>query len=209
MNTRTIFLSLVVAVIGLWGCYPGSVSVSELDTVITIYDHEEDFSRFKTFHMPDTIVAIGDEDGESENKYDDQILEQIRQNLLATGYQSTDDIAVADLVITVEKSNSELHVGWDPCPGCWCGYWCWYPGWPWYGGGYNPYYPGGGVVYSYPIGTIFISMFDTGTEMGMNAVSPWASAFNGLISGSDSQILARIDDAIDQSFAQSPYLGTN
>ncbi len=208
MKTKTLFLSLAVAIIGLLGCYPGSVTVSELDTVLTILEHEEDFTRFKTYHMPDTIVAIGDEDGESNDKYDRQMLDQIRTNLDALGYQSVDTIN-ADIVILVEKSNSELLVGWNPCPGCWCGYWCWYPGWGW-GGGYNPYYPGGGVVYSYPIGTLFISMFDnTGTEMPMTAMAPWAASINGLISGSDSQILARIDGAIDQSFTQSPYLGTN
>jgi Domain of unknown function (DUF4136) len=207
MNTKTIFLALSMAVVGMWGCYPGTVSVSELDTVLTIYDEEEDFSRFLTFHMPDTIIAIGDEDNESNDQYDQQMLDKIRNNLIAKGYESIDDISVADLVITVEKSNSELLVGWNPCPGCWCGYWCWYPGWPWYGGGYNPYYPGGGIVYSYPIGTLFISMFDPGTEMGMNVVSPWDAAINGLLSGSDQQILTRIDKAIDQAFEQSPYLG--
>ncbi len=207
MNTKTIFLSLAVAVTAMWGCYPGTVSVSELDTVLTIYDEKEDFSRFQTFHLPDTIIAIGDENGESNDAYDAQMLEKIRNNIIALGYESVDDISVADLVFTVEKSNSELLVGWNPCPGCWCGYWCWYPGWPWYGGGYNPYYPGGGVVYSYPIGTLFISMFDTGTDMGMNVVSPWDAAINGLISGSDQQIITRIDRAIDQSFEQSPYLG--
>ena len=63
MKTKTIFLSIAVAIVGMWGCYPGSVTVSELDTVLTIYEHEEDFSRFKTYHMPDTVMAIGDEDG--------------------------------------------------------------------------------------------------------------------------------------------------
>jgi uncharacterized protein DUF4136 len=206
MNSRTILFSLFVAVVGLWGCYPGSVSVSELDTVLTLYDDQEDFSRFKTFHMPDTIVPIGEE-GDYESKYDRQILDQIRNNLLGLGYQSIDSINEADLVILIEKQNSELLVGWNPCPGCWCGYWCWYPGWGW--GGYNPYYPGGGIVYSYPIGTIFIDMFDPGTEMDMNLVAPWVASFSGLISGSDQQILDRIDRAIDQAFAQSPYLGTN
>ena len=207
MKIKSIFLALTVSVIGMWGCYPGSVTVSELDTVLTIYEHEEDFSRFKTYHMPDTIVPVGEE-GDYESKYDQQILDQVRKNLDALGYQSVDAIDGSDLVVTVEKSNSELLVGWNPCPGCWCGYWCWYPGWGW--GGYNPYYPGGGIVYSYPVGTIFISMFDnTGTEMPMTAIAPWAGSFNGLISGSDSQILARIDNAIDQAFKQSPYLGTN
>jgi len=207
MKIKTIFLALTVAVIGMWGCYPGSVTVSELDTVLTIYEDKEDFSRFKTYHMPDTIIAVGEE-GDYESKYDQQILDQVRKNLVALGYQSVSTIDSADIVVLLEKSNSELLVGWNPCPTCWCGYWCWYPGWGW--GGYNPYYPGGGVVYSYPIGTIFINMFDnTGVEMPMTAIAPWVGSFNGLISGSDSQILARVDNAIDQAFEQSPYLGTN
>ncbi len=207
MKTKTLFLSLVVAIVGLLGCYPGNVTVAELDTALTIYDHEEDFSRFKTYHLPDTIVPIGDGDENYEDKYDRQMLDQIRQNLDAIGYVSIDSINEADIVILVEKQNSELLVGWIPCATCWCGYWCWYPGWGW--GGYNPYYPGGGVVYSYPIGTLYISMFDPGTEMEMNLVAPWVASINGLVSGTDSDILGRLDRLIDQVFKQSPYLGTN
>ena len=206
MKTKTIFLSLVVAIVGLWGCYPGSVTVSELDTVLTLFDDQEDFTRFKTFHLADTIVVGGD-DGESNDKFDEQILDQVFANMLALNYKSVSTIDSADIVILLEKTNSELLVGWNPCPGCWCGYWCWYPGWGW--GGYNPYYPGGGIVYSYPVGTIFIDMYDNTRHEDMQVMVPWVASFTGLVSGSDSQILARIDNAIDQAFEQSAYLGTN
>ena len=207
MKIKSIFFTLAIAVVGMWGCYPGSVTVSELDTVLTIYDDQEDFARFKTFHLPDTIIPIGEDGKEYESKYDEQILDRVLANLLTLKYKPVSTIDSADIVVLLAKSKSELLVGWNPCPGCWCGYWCWYPGWGW--GGYNPYYPGGGIVYSYPIGTIFINMFDNTSTEDMNVMAPWVGSFNGLISGSDSQILARVDNAIDQAFEQSPYLGTN
>ena len=207
MKNRLLIPMVAIAVLAMWGCYPGSVTVSELDTVLTLFDDEEDFQRFTTFHLADTIVVIGDDDNEVDHKYDDDILNEVRQNMLDLGYEERDQIEGTDVVLLVEYSRSDLLVGWNPCPGCWCGYWCWYPGWPWYG--YNPYYPWGGVVYSYPVGTVFITMFDnTGEEppMDMVAPAPWTAAFNGLIQGSDSQILQRIERAIDQAFDQSPYL---
>ena len=200
------FVALIA--FAMWGCYPGSVTVSELDTVLTLYDDEEDFQRFTTFHVADTIILIGDDDdNESDGRYDDDILELVRQNFRDLGYEERDQVEGTDVVILLEKSRSDLLVGWNPCPGCWCGYWCWYPGWGWYG--YNPYYPWGGVVYSYPVGTVFVTMFDnTGEEppMDMTVPAPWTMVFNGLVEGSDSQILARIERAINQGFDQSPYL---
>ena len=195
-----------VAIFGLWSCYPGSVTVSELDSVLTVYDSEQDFQMYNTFHLPDTIVPIGDPDNEIGDDFDEDILEEVRTNMINKGYEEVDDITQSDVVITVEKSRSDLLVGWNPCPTCWCGYWCWYPSWPWYGG--SPYYPWGGVVYSYPVGTVYITMYNNTDEapMGDQPAASWAAAFNGLISGSDQSILNRVERAIDQAFDQSPYL---
>ena len=52
-------------------------------------------------------------------------------------------------------------------------------------------------------------MYDNTRHEDMQVMVPWVASFTGLVSGSDSQILARIDNAIDQAFEQSAYLGTN
>lgn len=204
---KNLLLPMIAVVLLLgWGCYPGTVSVSELDTVLTLYDEEEDFSRFMTYAMPDTIVLIGDdEDNETDDRFDQDILNRVAQNMEAKGYTRVDSPDQADIVMLVEKSRSDLLVGWNPCPGCWCGYWCW-----WYGPGWNPWYPwygGGTVVYSYPLGTIFMTMFDNIESEDQQADANWSGTFNGLVQGSDGSILARIERAVDQAFEQSPYLG--
>ena len=197
---------MAIAVMAMLGCYPGDVSVSELDTILTLYDDEKDFSTYSTFHVPDTVIHIGDEDDEIGREFDDDMITKVRNEMLDAGYTEVGSVDEADVVLTIEISRSDLLVGWNPCPGCWCGYWCWYPGWPWYG--YDPYYPWGGtVIYSYPVGTIFITMYDVNdSTMEDMAVAPWAATMNGLAQGSDQQILNRIENGISQAFDQSPYL---
>jgi hypothetical protein len=206
MNLRLILPLLALMSLSVWGCYPGDVTVSELDTILTLYDDENDFSQYNTYHLIDSVMHIGDEDDEIGREYDDDILAKLRDEMADAGYVEVGSIEESDIVMTVEISRSDLLVGWNPCPGCWCGYWCWYPGWPWYG--YNPYYPWGGtVVYSYPVGKIFMTMYDTNdSSMEDMAVAPWAATMNGLAQGSDSQILNRILGGIEQAFNQSPYL---
>ena len=208
MTMKRLVLPVIAAIValGLWSCYPGSVTVSELDSVLTLYDSEQDFQRFRTYHLPDTILEIGDPDNEISDEYDEEILQLARDNMADLGWVEVEDINDADVVLLAEKSRSDLWVAWNPCPGCWCGYWCWYPGWPWYGG--SPYYPWGGVVYSYPVGTVYLTMYDATDEapMGDQPAASWTAAFNGLVQGSASSITARIDRGIDQAFDQSPYL---
>jgi hypothetical protein len=43
----------------------------------------------------------------------------------------------------------------------------------------------------------------------MNAPVLWTAGINGLLEGSATGITARITRAIDQAFAQSPYLSAN
>jgi len=206
MNKKFFLPLAALAVFTVWGCYPGDVSVTELDTVLTLYDEETDFSNFQTFHLPDTIIHIGDDDDEISRVFDQQMLAKVRDNMLDLGYTEVDDIEQSDIVVLLEISRSDLLVAYDPCPGCWCGYWCWYPGWGWYG--YDPYYPWGGpVVYSYPVGSVFVTWYDVQNDDMPDVIpAPWAATFNGLIEGSDSQIEARIERGIDQAFDQSPYL---
>ena len=194
------FLAIVLTAGLLWGCYPGSVSTSELDTVITVYDPDFDFKTVTTFHISDTILLIGEGSGEISDKFDDDIIARTRQNLLNAGYTEEADPEMADVLILLEKTRSDLIIVTPPpC------YWCWYPGYP----GYPPYYPWypPGYVYTYPIGTVFATMHNTTPDEGME-VTPthWSYAINGLITGSDQFILDRLDRAVDQAFTQSPYL---
>ena len=191
-------LALAAVAFAVWGCYPGSVSTSELDTVITVYDDSYDFKQVTTFHIPDSIIQIGEGEDLSD-KFDQDIIDRTRQNLESRGYQYVSDASQADFYFFLEKTSSTLVVVTPPpC------YWCWYPGYP----GYPPYYPWypPGYVYTYPIGTIFGNFF-VPDEANEEAIAVWGYRLNGLVTGSDSFIQSRLDKGIDQAFTQSSYLG--
>jgi hypothetical protein len=197
---------LLLAASILISCYPGDeLTVSETDTVITLFDSETDFSTKLTYAMPDTIVHLvpEGEDDDVSRAYDSTILNGIVEHMDALGFTRVLDPATADVHVltaaTVIDYQGYAYYGW---------YWdYWYGGYPPYWGWY-PWYPsGGGVAYSYSVGTILITMTDPDrVDASGERVPPiWSAALNGL---SDRATNAqRIDNALDQAFAQSLYLG--
>ncbi len=202
-------------------CYPnnGTVYPSSLDTVLTLYDESVDFTQYKTYALPDSIVDVGDPDDrdyvELTDKFDDDILNKVKSNLDALGYtqEPNPETNGADVFIFVSKVASKNYEAYS-----WWGYWGWYPGWgyyPPYGPGWNPWYPWGGstVVYTYTVGSILIDMFDPEKHDEANKTigDVWRAGINGqLDSGSsDAATLERLNKNIDQAFEQSQYLKTN
>lgn len=197
---------------GLSGCYPGEAPVS--DIVATLHDTDNDFTTYATFSLPDSVVDAGDPDDpgyiEVSHEYDRAILARIRSNLVALGWteipeDSIGSTRVPDVVIMVTALISETTNIWYYPP-----YWGWWGGW--YGGAWGGYYPGWGYpccydVTTYTTGTIGIDMaamkdLDPTTE---TAPIAWAARLNGLANKSNAN-QSRIEKAIDQAFAQSPYL---
>ena len=201
----------VVAVTALWlglsGCYPGEAPVS--DIVATLHDNDKDFSTYATFTLPDKVVDAGDSTDSGyiqiSHQYDDAILQRIRENLESRGWTYVDTTAAPDVALLVSALVSETTNIWYYPP---------YYGWGWYGGWYGGYYPpywGYPCCYdvtTYTTGTIAIDMaavseFDTTATQTMPI--PWAARLNGLANKSNVN-QSRIEKAIDQAFAQSPYL---
>ncbi|HEX6790868.1 MAG TPA: DUF4136 domain-containing protein [Candidatus Krumholzibacteria bacterium] len=203
------FLLLALAL--FVSCYPGDeLTVSETDTVVTLFDKTVDFGALTTYAMPDTIIHLvgeGDEDNVGRN-YDDEILASIASNMEALGFTRVNDapgspeIDTADVHVlvgaTVQDYVGYAYYGW---------YWdYWYGYYPPYWGWY-PWYPSGGVAYSYSVGTILITMTEPHrTDSSGQRVPPvWSAGLNGLADkGTNAQ---RIERGIDQAFAQSKYLG--
>jgi hypothetical protein len=225
LNFKKLFLPLVpigAILIIISSCYPnnGDVYSSSLDTVMTLYDESVDYTQFKTYSMPDTIINVCDDKNSNDcvdlsNQYDEAILDLIAQNMLDLGYirELDPETNGADLFLFVSKVATK-NVNAYSYP--WWGYWGWYPGWgypgyPGYpGGGWNPWYPWGGtVVYTYTTGSVLLEMISTkhlDPSTGF-ANSVWAGGMNGLVDGSD--IPQRLQKNINQMFTQSPYLKTN
>jgi hypothetical protein len=195
---------ILVLALFLVSCYPGDeLTVSETDTVITLFDETADFSGMGTYAMPDTVVHLVEEGGKDDipRVHDDDILSQVAANMDALGYTRVADPATADVHVLNAVSIRD-YTGYAYYGGYW-GYWYGgYPGWGWY-----PYYPSGGVAYSYSIGTLFIVMTDPHKPTSDGKVAPpiWIAGLNGLADKGSSA--NRIEKGIDQAFAQSQYLG--
>jgi hypothetical protein len=206
--------AFVGCLLGVAACYPGEIdTVAQTDLVVTFHADGVDFQANATFAIPDSIVDIGvavGADSTMDHQYDAQILARIAQELTAMGYtQITDTTVLADVIVAVSAITVENYSYYVPGYPAGC-YYCWWGGWPLgYGAGTNWYYPWY-PVYSteFTSGTLFITMLDTDLpppEAG-DLVGIWSAAINGMLEGTNTEILARISNNIGQAFDQSPYL---
>ncbi len=215
---RGLLVSAFVMVLGmivvLTSCYPGDpLSVSQMDLVITLFDKNVDYSRFKTYVLPDTVVFLTDSSHQDEidHSNDDFIISKVRENIERMGFvkETNPEQNKPDAVFLIAATNTE-YVGYY---GGYWDWWGWYPGWSWWGyppgwGWYYPPYYGGGT-YSFTAGTIFISMLDVKNYDEENKVMPipWVAALNGLLEDNSVNLRNRIETGIKKAFDQSPYLG--
>ncbi len=204
--------TLIIGLLWLGGCYPNDSKFTEdLDVVVTRYDEDENFQRFTTYFIVDTIVQLGDPESKDYIPLDltredmDKVIGQVRTNMEAYGYTAITDpnSQVPDVGIFIEviaqlKTVVYLYPGW----GWWGGYPGWGPGW----GGWYPPAVGG---YTYPVGTILVNYVDVNGEIeedGMTFVpTPWVGILNGLLQQTSAQD-TRVATSIDQMFNQSQYL---
>jgi len=200
-------------------CYPGGpTDLSELDVVVTSYDVAFDFSKPKTYALPDSVAHLGDpnEAGyvELSRDYDDLILQRVEAELNAIGWTreldpETNGADVFVLPSAVGSTTWVLSSYYPSYPG-----WGWYPGWgyypgygPGYGWGYPPYY----TATSYSTGTLFIDMVDPSAADPVEMTIPvrWTGTLSALLGSSAAPTDQRITDGIQQAFVQSPYLVRN
>jgi hypothetical protein len=197
-------------------CHPdGPTSESDFDVVATAHDDTVNFGAIGTYVMPDSVVAFVPPESVAtalpfNHDYDQLILDGIASHLEALGYTrlpTYDAVNPPDVVVTVRGiavRNTDVYVSYP-----WYGYWGWY-GWPCcYGPSWGVGYP---VVTAtqYDVGTILIEMWDprrvnVAEEEGL-IPAIWVAALRGLLEGSSADAPARITQAIDRAFDQSPYL---
>lgn len=197
MKRNVLFLIAIVLLMG--SCYPGGAEYyDETDIVYTHYDNTFDFKSLGTYAMPDKIVKItgsdisGDGPETIDDKYALPMLQKIEANMTALGWTKVATPETADVVLfPAVWTNTTVYYWYD--------YWCWY--YPYYcGWGY--YYP---YVSSYTTGTMIMTIVPR-TQESVQPTGVWVAAINGLMSGAYDA--TRVNNAIDQSFKQSPYLNT-
>ncbi|MFY0627359.1 MAG: DUF4136 domain-containing protein [Reichenbachiella sp.] len=190
----------------LVGCYPGDVITNEeTDIVITHHLEEPDFSAYRTYAMPDSLIEDPDEDDEIII-FEDEIMEAIETNMTNLGYTRIDhtdpNAAEPDLVLLPQRLIIN-HYATGGCYYCW-GWNPWYPGYP----GYYPPYPPTYVI-SYQSGSIIMTLIETNTNLPAEELpdAVWTGAINGILRSS--LAAERVVNLIDQAFDQSPYLNVN
>ena len=204
------FIKTMVVVIGLslalQGCYPnGPEYIDDADVVITYVKGNYDFKSKSTYALPDRIVKItgnlteGDDPIFIPDAAADPILTRIRLNMQNLGWQEVGLDENPDLLLAPASWETKtLTYYYD--------YWYW-----WWGGGYPgwiypPSYPPT-VVSGFSTGTLIMGLIDpTVLSADGNTIVQWTGAINGILT--ETYNATRINNALDKTFSQSPYLNT-
>lgn len=215
MKHDLILLGLAVLAPLATACHPGEPnSAAEFDVVATAHDDTVNFGAIQTYAMPDSVVEIVPPDSVADalpfnHAFDQQILDGIAAKMAALGYTrlpSYDALNTPDVILTVRGvvlRNTDVYVSYP-----WYPYWGWW-GWPCcYGPGWGVGYP---IVTAtqYDVVTVAVDMWDVrrSDQVAQRVPAIWVAALRGLQEGSPADTPARIDEAINRAFAQSPYLG--
>ena len=189
------------------GCLPERPDyIDELDLVYTNYSPTFHFTEQHTYAIPDKVVKVtgalpeGDSIQYVTPTYSNRILQNLRDQMNSKGWTEVDATADPDVILfPAVNTTTTVNYYYD------YSYWGWY--YPWYGyGGYYPgYYPP--VVTSYKTGTLLVQMtYRAGVGDNEQVPVEWILVVDGLLEGSSSEMLNRIDRNITQGFEQSPYL---
>ena len=176
--------------------------------VYTNYDKQANFKEFSTYYIPDSVMVITDK---SEPEYwkgqaASAIINAYKTNLNNKGFVYTADKDAADLGVQVSYIQSTYYLTAYGQP-----YWWWnYPGywnapyWGNWGGWYYPYV----VNYSISTNSFLTEILNLKAPEGAKEKLPvlWTSYLSGPASYSGNVNETLVVQAINQSFAQSPYL---
>ena len=213
MKTINFLLASALALITVAACQkePSSVDADNEYLVYTAPSKDVDLSKYMTFDIADSVLVIGDKPkpyySQSNNAL--ALIQAYRTNMENRGYIYTPSNPNAQLGIQVtyiEQTEKYVQYNSDPYwwmdyPGYWpAGYWGNWTGW------YYPY----PVVYTYTTNALIADMVDltpvaTGDESQPLTIV-WSAYIGGPASSSIYVDVQRMKVAIDQAFAQSPYL---
>ena len=177
--------------------------------VLTYYVPGKDYGAYPTYAIVDKVIYVDDTTGTPVYTFQPApaILGAVERNMAARGYQLVARIdpenppptpPVADLAVTVLAYIGTDYVYYP------CDYWGWW-GYP----GYGCNQPWEWVAYS--TGLLLIEMGDLGNRQpGPPPVIPrlWAGAGYSVLTPENAANTAIAIRAVDQAFAQSPYLHT-
>jgi len=177
--------------------------------VYTSRSDNTDFSVYKTYNIPDSLLVIGRSAKPEYSKSSDAmaIVSQYKAIMDSYGYTYTPDKDAADIGIQATYIiETENYINYISDPYWWLNYpGYWHPGYWGHWTGWNYGYP---VVYSFSTNSLITEMVDLTAEKssGSQLDVIWTSYIGGPGSGSIHADKARLNAAVKQSFAQSQYL---
>lgn len=188
---------------------------SKLDydfVVYTSYDQDAKFSDYQTYYIPDSVLLISDKEKAEymTNDDGDKVIDAIVDQMNSRGYRRVDDKKDADLGIqTSFVQNAYYFYNYSGSSYWWSGY----PGYwnPNYWGGGNGWYYPYPITYGYQVGALLSEIVNLkGAKTRTDEKLPvlWTAYMTGLLSGSDKINTLLSVQAVDQAFAQSPYITT-
>ena len=191
------------------------VGVIPTPVVRTVRDPAFNFANLKTFAMPDTVAHFAPLSGTAiavSREFDRTVLDQVKANLLARGYQqvTTPQTTAPDFVVLVGATASQTYDAYATYS--WYPYYGYYSGWGWYAPGFTsdwtivyPFYASVGVT-TLERGTFLVTLVPTVTvnPLGKQLNAEWAGTATSLLNGGATDNLVKA--AVDEMFAQSPYL---
>jgi len=199
-------MSLLTIGAVLSACAPEPDTLKLLDELVvsTNFDTEADFSEYLTYATPtDTIGYLNNDPNDTLLVYSNsfpyprKVIQTVRAEMESMGYTRVDadeDPDVGMNIYVVQNIDLYQQVYYPP-----------------YYGGYYGYYG----YYSYPYlqtyvsntATLIVEMVDLKNVSGNKVKVVWNAYMGDIISALDYE--QQSVDAIDQAFAQSPYLNIN
>lgn len=194
---------------GLIACRDNAIkdlSPADSPVYITNYDKSVDFSQYKTFSLPDSVVIESNTGYEPAlGALESRFVSNVATALTSRGFQRVAKGQNADLGVAIIRVNNQYTgVGVDPYS---------YYGGYWGGGfgglgGYYPYYPS---YYTYQVSDQYweIQVVDLKNRptSGTSTAQPQLNViYDATIRGTDVTAQPDVDAATNAIFSQSPYL---
>ena len=195
------------AVMMLAACYPGGAdTLTDFDSVTTQHDPAAKFSGLHTYAMPDSVGELPVSALPAlDHSNDAAVVARVAANLDSRGWIRVDPSAVTPDVQVVVYASLGPSVLWIPYP-----FFDAFPGWPGFAGydsSWRVFYPWARDREVFDGGSVRFDMLDARNPDTANhrLRALWSGAVVGLPSTPGSN-LQRINQGVDQAFAQSLYL---
>ena len=177
--------------------------------VYTSPGKDVNFTQFKTFDIADSLLVIGQGDKPvySQTQAALALIQAYRTNMEKLGYIYTPSNPDADLGIQLTYIiKTERYVQYYDNPYWWLDYTGYWPAGYW-GSWHGFYYPRP-VVYTYTTNALIADMVNLTAEIEEDKPLEvlWTSYIGGPAGSSYQNDVDRMKTAINQAFAQSPYL---